>query len=224
MEYFKRGFGLVTKNDPTTENCNLFYAEFLALKAKRLHVLEDSDLENFVLDMTLKLNKKGLYDRRSEEASPIRSVSHDEITGWMVSSRILGTNHGKNIWKHLITHLGSYNNTGRLTEALPFNPANYYAWGELADSWIISKAFFPMYLTNMMISINKDPQETSSKIIYWLELSVMPKTTLNNMLWNIFEKEMKKQYGEKYLHALFEIYFSMEDKDNFPIFKELKGL
>jgi hypothetical protein len=76
----------------------------------------------------------------------------------------------------------------------------------------------------MMISINKDPKNTSSKIIYWLELSVMPKSFLNDMLWNIFEKKMKKQYGEKYLHSLFEIYFSMEDRDNFPIFKELKGL
>lgn len=224
MEYFKRGFGLVTKNDPTTENCNLFYAEWLALKAKRLHMPEDSDLENFISDMIMKLNNKGLYNRRSEETNPVRSVSHDEITGWMVSSRILGTNHGKNIWKHLITHFGGYNNTGKFLDALPFNPANFYAWGELTDSWIMSKPFFLMYLTNMMISINKDPKNTSSKIIYWLELSVMPKSFLNDMLWNIFEKKMKKQYGEKYLHSLFEIYFSMEDRDNFPIFKELKGL
>lgn len=220
FEYFKKGFGLVTQNDPTTENCNLFYAEYLALKTKRLHVPEDSDLEKFNEDMSLKVNADGLYNRRSEEPIPVRSVSHDEITGWMVSSRILGTNHGKNIWKHLISHFGTYNNTGRFTESLPFNPSNYYAWGELTDSWLASKLFFFMYLINMLIAIHKKPEITSSKIIYWLELSVMPKSMLNNILWSIFEKQMKKQYGEAYISAMLHIYHNAES-ENFPIFKEL---
>lgn len=224
MEYFKRGFGLVTEHDPITENCNLFFAEYLALKAKRLHQVSDEDLDMFVENMQLKINQRGLYNRRSEESEPVRSVSHDEITGWLVSSRILGTNHGKEIWSHIVKHLGSYNNTGRFLDSLPFNPGNYYAWGELVNSHILSKIFLPMYLINMLIAISKDPQTTSSKIIYWLELSAMPKTWINNVLWSILERQLKKQYGEKYIHALMEIYFGSENRDEFPIFVELKGL
>ena len=126
--YFKEGFGLVTENDPVTENCNLFYAEYLLLKRNH-ESLSEEDKVFFTKNMEMKINDRGLYNRRSIETTPIRSVSHDEITGWLVASRVLCTDHGKDIWRHLISHFGTYNNTGRLSEALPFNPANFYAWG-----------------------------------------------------------------------------------------------
>lgn len=215
MNYFKAGYGLVTKHDPVTENCNLFYAQYLALKNPH----ERSDFNFFTINMVTKWNRKhGVYNRRS--GYDTRSVSHDEITGWMVSSYLLQTSHKDSIWHHLKTHFGAYNNTGKPLDYLPFNPANYYAWGELVGAKY-HKIFLPFYLINLLIASSKDKMNTSSKIIYWLELSVLPKTWVNQQMKAIFERKMKAQYGEHWLRGLYEIYFASEDRNEFPLWKEL---
>lgn len=214
MEYFQLG-GLVTKNDPNTENCNLFYAEWLTLRC--LGVTRRLGWQDYFIDgMDSKWNlKTKCYNRRTFDDS--RSVSHDEITGWLVSSKILYTTHGENIWKHLITHFGSYNNTSKMVDYLPFNPANYYAWGLLVNSRL-AYIFAPFYLINLLISANKPPENTSSKIIYWVQLS----NTHSPLFKKYFEYKMKKMYGEKWLASLLIIYFGKTEKDDFPIFQALK--
>lgn len=218
MNYFREGFGLITENDPNTENCSLFYAEYLTLKEE----VTEEDKEFFVNNMKLKLNDRGLYNRRSIETVPIRSVSKDEILGFLVASKILNTDHKDIIWKHLITHFGSYNNTGRFTEALPFNPANFYAWGQLVDSKL-SYLFLPFFIVNLIIAANKKKEDTSSKIMYWLIFKNIKETNINRLLKNYFEKKMKAMYSDNYVKDLMDIYFWMEDKINFPIFKELNN-
>lgn len=222
FEYFLSGYGLATQNDPKTENCNLFYAEYLTLK-KRDQYFESHfklmEKSRFMTNMAQKLNERGVYNRRS--GNDKRSVSHDEITGWMVSSKILNTSHGWDIWSHLTGNFGSYNNTGKLFDYVPFNPANYYAWGQLVESKA-SYIFLPFYMINLLIASNKPKENTSSKIIYWLELSNMPKTAVNIWLNNYYESKMKSQYGNNWLRSMLEIYFNTEDRENFPIFKELK--
>ena len=223
FDYFPDGYGLVTQHDPITENCNLFYAEYLELR-KRNEYFDSAfkviELSRFHYNMYLKHNQKfGVFNRRGKEDK--RSVSHDEITGWLVASKILGTGHGRDIWKHLIKHGGSYNNTGRLLDYLPFNPSNYYAWGQLVDSKL-SYFFLPFYMVNLAIASSKPKENTSSKIIYWLELQNLPDTFINRKLKEYYQEKMNNQYGRDWLKSLFGIYFNSEDKLNFPIFKELK--
>jgi hypothetical protein len=213
VEYFKEGYGLVTENDPITENCNLFYAQYLALKTPVV-----TDLIFYRRNMKLKVNETGLYNRRSEETLPVRSVSKDEILGFMTASAILKTEHADKIWKHLLTHLGSYNNTGRLLDYLPFNPGNYYNWGQLVGSKL-SYIFLPMFIINLIIASNKPVGITSSKILYWLIFKTMPKNVINNFICKYYERKMKSQYGENYIRGLYNIYFSMESKTGFPLFK-----
>lgn len=209
------GFGLVTEHDPITENCNLFLAQWHILKDS----LSEDDRNWFIQNMSLKKNSKGLYNRRSIETKPVRSMSQDEILGFLISSKILSTDHGKEIWKHLVWHLGTYNNSGRLSEYVPYNPANFYSWGQIIGSKL-SFAFLPFYVMNLLIAMNKDASETSSKIMDWMEFQVMPKTWINKILYKIFEKKMKKQYGEAYISVMLHIYHNAES-ENFPIFKEL---
>lgn len=216
FEYFKAGYGLVTENDPNTENANLFYAQYLLLK--RSYTPEDYNF--FTINMLTKWNtERKVYNRRSGKDT--RSVSHDEITGWMVSSYILQTSHKRQIWNHLMTHLGSYNNTGKLLDYLPFNPGNYYAWGAYVES-PLRWAFLPIYFINMMLASHGDKQATSSKIIYWLELNSMPKTWVNLQMKKIFENKMIKTYGLNWLEELYAIYFGAEKRDEFPLWVALK--
>ena len=216
FEYFKIGYGLVTTNDPVTENCSLFYAQYLTLKT----LCTTEDLIFFRKNMRLKLNERGLYNRRSVEPTPVRSVSKDEILGWLVASKILDTEHGQNIWHHLITHFGSYNNTGRMLDYLPFNPGNFYAWGQIVGSKL-SYLFLPFFVVNLVLCCNKPVENTSSKIMYWLEFKNMPDSFINKQLSKYYERKMKAQYGENYLLGLYNIYFHMESKTEFPLFKEL---
>lgn len=213
MEYFKAGYGLVTESDPWTENCNLFYAEYLLLKGS----VDIADFDFFTINMLAKWNPdRKLWNRRS--GNDTRSMSHDEITGFMVASHLLKTSHKTFIWNHFLKSFGSWNNTGRVIDYLPFNPGNYYAWGAYVESklrWL----FLPLYFINMILAISKSPNETSSKIIYWLELFTMPENKINNWMKRIFVNEMTKQYGKNWLRKMYLIYFGKESL-NFPLWKE----
>lgn len=213
MEYLKEGFGLVTERDQFTENSNLFYAQYLALKT-----IESADVDFFSNNMRLKLNDRGVYNRRSIEPLPVRSVSKDEILGFMTASKLLKTDHAEEIWQHLLKTGGSYNNTGRLFDYLPFNPGNYYNWGQLVGSKL-SYLFLPIFVANLLIACNKPASNTSSKIMYWLIFKTLPTSKLNNFMCRYYKRKMKAQYGENYLRGLYEIYFSMESRIEFPLFK-----
>jgi hypothetical protein len=218
FNYFKPGYGLVTKQDPNSENCNLFYSELVTLK-KPISDVDSFLLHNmFTNNMILKYNcKRDVFNRRS--GNDTRSVSQDEISGWVHSSYLLNTEHKKIIWNHLISHFGSYNNTGKLMDYLPFNPANYYSWGILCDSWL-AYLFLPFYVINLIIALSKEANNTSTKILYWLDMVNMPQTFINKILKKFYVYRMKKQYGEKYINSILRYYFYGEDKD-FPIFVEL---
>lgn len=208
MQYFNEG--LVTSQDIQTENRNLFYAEYLALGGV------DQGFNSF---MHAKQLPNGMYLRSSVHTN--RTVSHDEITGWMASSHILKTGHKLEIWKTLLSNYGAYPAVVKdWTDRLPYNPGNYYAWASYAGSYA-KYLFLPMYFINLLVAIAKEKQNTSSKIIYWLELSTMPKTWVNIQMKKIFEAKMKAQYGENYLKGLFNIYFGAEDRKYFPLWKLL---
>ena len=92
--------------------------------------------------------------------------------------------------------------------------------GDYAES-ILRWVFLPLYLINLLICLSKPVGDTSSKIIYWLELSTMSNNLVNRWLKSMFEKKMKRMYGEDYLHRLYSIYFPSENKTEFPLWVEL---
>ena len=213
MEYFSPIFGLVTKYNPTSENGGLFLAQYL------VHRPNGIGKSIFLEKMNNAINPDGLYRRSSHHVK--RSVSHDEITGMIASSHIVGTIHKNIIWNQLKQNFWAYPAVVEgLTDYLPYNPANYYAWGSyVGSSW--SKALFPFYFINMMISLNKPAQETSSKLIYWLELNSMPTSKLNKFLKKYYESKVSEQYGDDYLKKMRYIYFHTEEKD-FPLLEVLE--
>ena len=219
FEYFRVGYGLVTEYDQTTENCNLFYAQYLTLREGNMTPVERvQELNFFQINMLLKRIKPGLFNRRKQPDT--RSTSHDEITGFMVASHILNTSHKHEIWKYLLLHLGVYNNNGRVY--LPFNPGNFYAWGAYVKSplrWLVA----PIFAINMAISLRKPKGETSGKILYWLELFTMPEDWLNRRLKQYYIRKMTAMYGSDWLKELYAIYFNSENRQHFPLWAELEG-
>jgi len=214
MEYFSPTFGLVTEADPGTENGGLFLAQYLA------DYPNDIMANNvFMTKMAMAQLPSGLYRRSA--GHNVRSVSHDEITGMMASSYILGTLHKNIIWKQLKENFGAYPAIVMdWSDRLPFNPSNYYAWGQYAGG-SFSYLFLPFYIINLLISANGEAGETSSKLIYWLELSTLPRTVINKLLLRMFGRMMKLQYGEDYLAILRGIYFKGE-AEGFPLFRVTK--
>lgn len=209
MNYFSYVFGLVTKLDPTTENGGLFFAHYLVLKLMLGQPITAGDAVLFNTKMADARVAEGLYLRSKHHTE--RTVSHDEITGMIVASKILKTKHSQEIWKYLVEHDGRYDATG-----VPkgYSPANHYAWGLLNGdkfTWL----FAPLYTINFYISINKDKTQTSSKLIYLQELYLMKDESIYaRRLWNIFKKKMKEQYGEYWIKELFAIYFWSESEDH----------
>ena len=213
FSYFNSIYGLVTKYDPQSENSGLFLAQYVMTNPDALA------LSTYYSKMKSAKQPNGMYARSAKHLN--RSVSHDEITGMLSISYKYNSFHRFEIWKSLIKNLGAYPAiVVDKSDYLPYNPANYYAWGQYAGSKL-SYLFLPLYFINMIISSNKDIQITSSKIITHLELSTMPKNFVNKLMMKYFEKKMVKQYGSDYLLELRKIYFWSETED-FPLFKVLK--
>lgn len=210
MIYFSEIFGLITKENPTTENGGIFLAQYMASNPS-----DEQAKKIFLKKMDNAIQPNGLYKRSQHHTK--RSVSHDEITGMMASSKIAGTIHRNIIWNQLKANFGAYPAViEKWYDYLPYNPANYYAWGDYAGSKV-SKIFFPLYAINLFIALRKDPQETSSKLIYWTELNTMSNSFLNKKLKTYYTDKVTEQYGVDYLYKMRRIYFNQEG-DDFPLF------
>lgn len=222
MEYLSTKYGLITETDQTTENGQLFLAEYIILRDSqgfgnfndRLNSIFDAQLFNSKV-------KTGLYNRNPELTT--RTMSHDNLSGIFSWSKLTKTNHRFEIWKYLLKHLGTYDNTKntskQLSRFLPFNPSNFFIWGLCAESNIYV-LFLPFYILNLLLTLKKPLNDTSGKILTFIELYVHKDHWLVKHLYKHFEKKMKKQYGENYLKELFSIYFGNNSVD-FPINKLL---
>jgi hypothetical protein len=212
FSYFNSIYGLVTKHDPTSENAGLFLAQYVMTNPDALA------LSTYYSKMKAAKQPNGMYARSAKHLQ--RSVSHDEISAMMSISYKYNSFHRFEIWKSLIKNYGAYPAIVMdKSDYLPYNLANYYAWGQYVGSKL-SYLFLPLYFINMVISSNKKASETSSKLITHLELSTMPKNFVNKLMFKYFEKKMIKQYGTNYLLELRKIYFWTESED-FPLFKNL---
>ena len=203
MNYFT-DIGLGISTDLLSENSGLFYAHWLVLK-KELGMKSDyNDYTFFCNKMLHAYISRGLYLRR--ELHPSRTVSQDEISGMMISSFLLKTFHRKEIWSYLVNHFGNYKATGKNKF---YNLGSFYSWAILAESRI-AFLFAPLYFINLVIACMMKKENTSSKLIYFSELSTMPK----GFLYRYYVKRMRNIYGEKWVRELFAIYFKSESADH----------
>lgn len=217
MEYLSNKYGLVTDNDPVTENGQLFLAHLILLLDA---AGKDSYEYSVVMIEQLRRNlvKPGLYTR-NEDLKDRRITSHDNLSGIIAWSKEHDTHHRKDIWKYLITHFGTYDSSqGRsdqLSRFLPFNPSNFFIWGLSAESKL-GYLFFPIYLVNLILSCNKDPKNTSGKILSWVELYPLRNNWLCSKLLSYFNKKMTEQYGTYFMKEMVNIYHGRNSKE-FPL-------
>lgn len=220
MEYLSTTYGLVTNQDPKSENGQLFLAQLILLKQIRG---QNIDPETVCLFMQI-LNSSvedGLYHRNPDLTE--RTMSHDNLSGIFSWSYIRDNRFRHKIWNYLLKHLGTYDNTKgkskQLSRFLPFNPSNFFIWGLCANSNIYLM-FLPFYLVNLVISSNKPSNDTSGKILNWVELYPHKHHWLCKYFWKYFANKMTKMYGENWIVRIFDIYHGGNSKE-FPINKLL---
>lgn len=214
MEYWSDIYGIVTSHDSTSENGGTFLAHYISYNPSW------KALQCFNLKMKNARLPNGMYRRSANHNQ--RSVSKDEITGMMASSFILKTTHRFEIWKQLKANYGAYPViVMSFSDKLPYNPAKYYAWGHFAESkW--HYLFLFNYIINMLITLAKPKKDTSSKLLYTLELRSMKANFINKLLKKYLDKRLKKMYGSNFVEEMMKIYFHTE-KEDFPLFQVVKG-
>lgn len=206
--FFSHTLGLVTSTDKTSENGGLFFAYYLVLKDILKIKIDLFDYFIFKDKLAYSKIEKGLYLRSPYHRE--RTVSQDEISGMVISDFILGTGLRFDIWNYIFFNLGNYNATG---ENKFYNFGSYYSWAKMSHS-LISFIFFPVYVINLLISISKEKQNTSSKLIYFSELYCMKEfSKISSLMWKYYKWKMKKMYGEFWVNELFKIYFHSESAD-----------
>lgn len=230
MEYLSNKYGLVTTNDPETENGQLFLAELILLQKQNIQSLEDYlDYTTYKSLMTKQLFysqvEGGLY-HRNPDLTDRRCMSHDNLSGIFAFSYAANTLHATEIWQYLISHFFTYDNTqGKSTQFsrfLPFNPSNYFMWGLMAKvNTILLLPFLPFLIINTIITCNKEYNDTSGKILSWVEMHQFREHFIVKYIFRYYENKMKKMYGDNYIKVLLsDIYFKNEPLD-FPIKKIL---
>jgi len=217
MEYFSEKYGLVTDNDPVTENGQLFLAHYLLSP----NIDPTDKLVVFLRQLQNSKVETGLY-HRNPDLTDRRIMSHDNMSGIMAVSKYYETQHRFDIWNYLVRHLGTYDNSQgkskQLSRFLPFNPANFFVWGLCAESRL-AYLFLPFYAPSLMLACNRPKEDTSGKILAWIELSVLQDNFICRKLFSYYEKKMKKQYGEDYMKELVTIYHGHNNSKEFPLNK-----
>lgn len=208
-KYLSHIYGLVTKNDPGTENGGLFLARYLTYKKMLGIPVDQDDYNTYMSKMDKAYVKYGLYLRSANHTT--RTVSQDELTGFMLGSILIRVSIHKAVWGCLVSRFGSYPATGK---AHWVNPGSYYAWAILGDS-SFSFMLAPWYTINLLISTNKEKNDTSSKLIYIDELyNMKDKSWYSKLLYKYLDWRMTKMYGVKYIKSLVDIYYASEDMDH----------
>ena len=207
MTFFSLIYGLIISTDPTSENGGLYFAEYLRLKKDLGEPITKEDQVIYATKMASAKVKNGLYKRDMTRND--RTVSHDEITGFMVASDILGTHHKAEIWQYLKDNFFIYDfNYSRPYPA--FHPAWIYFWGELNDEYW-TKIFYPLALLNVFLATRKGTEgETSGKLLYF---SLIKR---DSFLWHLYRQRMFVLYGKCFVSKMFSIYFPKES-ENHPL-------
>lgn len=201
VTFFSLIFGLVTSYDPITENGGLFFAEYLRLKTDLHMGITEEDHHIYEAKMLGAVVKEGLYRRDSTRTG--RTVSHDEITGMMVASKILDTPHSESIQQYLDDHLYFYDANGD-APLHTFHPRWIYHWGKLNSRWY-ADLLFPVAFASLWVTTMNEKNSTSGKLLMYTVLE------RESFLWQVFKKRMVEQYGVRWVESLFSIYFHTED-------------
>jgi hypothetical protein len=195
------------------ENGILFLVEYL-LMTNPITPEDEDKFKEVVKNIQI---EPGLYDRGSLDtqiaaASGIdkRTISHDNISAIAAGSYYLGTHHASDIAIYGLKNCFSYNNLKKGLRA-PMNPGNWSIWlalGKVAP--LLQVLFFPFYLINFFITTNKAKEQTSGKLLYFVELYPLRKHVAWGMMYKMLIYKLKKMYGDKPLVELTKIYFKDE--------------
>lgn len=206
-----------TSSHRGNENGVLFLAEYFILKQLSGQNLDENDKQIFVSIVNGLEVEKGLYDRGNSDKlreSPKRAISHDNISSIASMSKMFGTSHASEIASYGLKHFGIYNNNQK-GFSLPMNPSNYSIWLALANkSALLQIIFLSFFLINFIISMSKEKQNTSSKLLYLVELFPLKEIQPYGILYRFYLARLKKQYSDKYLKEIFSIYFLDENHPN----------
>ena len=92
MQYFSPTYGLVTDNDPTSENGQVFLTDYAFLLYQHGYAIEEVivfDIFKIQLDIS-KTNTEGLYHRNA--LLQTRTMSHDNLSAIFAYSYFKKTN------------------------------------------------------------------------------------------------------------------------------------
>jgi hypothetical protein len=227
MEYLTTTYGLTGEHDPTSENGQLFLADYILLMNLKNANPEQISHANDIMRVQLSksnaggMGEYGLYHRNPELTT--KTMSHDNLSAIFAWSCLNETYHRFHIWEYLLLNFGTYDNTKgvskQFSKYLPFNPSNFFAWGLSADS-VLAYLFFPFFLINLIISCNKPKNDVSGKILAFVEMYPLKGNPLVNLCYKYYTKKMKQQYGENYHYEIRKIYHGVNSGE-FPINKLL---
>lgn len=226
----RHGFSLDEGPHATRDNENgvLFYLEYILLM--EAHGLDISDdvaefriiVENIRTHAADGSRIKGLYDRGQDESlnpdkEAIRTISHDNLT----AIAAFDARYGEGYEAGFIADHG-FKNLLRYDNAYPEQPRwKTIQWPSDWAFWALSSAstgkwyykpliagWFPLFAIRCIISSMSAPDDTSGKLLNFVRFaSHRDKSLPMKLLWKLYVWQMKRMYGDQWLHELMTTYF-----------------
>lgn len=229
--WYNKGAGIELQPDVngdelvyTGENLTLFYAEFILLSSMLGDISSDDQQVCARLLNTIRVSDRpGAYHRDLKSSNDYdsgiqpNSMSHDNLLGIVILMDILNLDVQKDeMRRRLYTSFGTYSNTRGFD--YPFNPGFYATFCAILGGFIpslISLLCLPIFIINFIITNLKDKSNTSSRLLYFIELYTLRKHLIFGPVFWIYKKLLKKTYNsENPLEEMCKIYYRNE---NHPI-------
>lgn len=217
------------------ENGVLFYLEYILLmEAHGLDITDDvrefriiveklrthaAPLPDDGLPFTRDIRIKGLYDRGADESMnkdklSIRVISHDNLTAIAAFDARYGVgDEAGYIVEHGLRNFLRYDN------AYPDKPRwNTIQWPTDWAFWslssnklylkVLSSGWLPLFAIRCILSNMSAADDTSGKLLNFVRFaSHRDKSLPMKLLWKLYKWQMKRMYGDDWLHSLMCIYF-----------------
>lgn len=218
MSYFNK-YGLLNacdNDENVQENCPVYTLEL----AQQLN--NPRYLDNILKYMELCKIREGLYHQRPVNECPLdEQMSHDQLTTFIIASKLAGLNVHTEIWNEIKRQNFGYNDWN-VSSYRPLHPRDTIYYGILCGSklwWILYPVFLLISVISCWGTYYKRPQidvaivnffktgtwerrtlvESSGKLLSWTRTVILMPKTFKILTWVVEKTSIMKSWKDVFL-------------------------
>ena len=203
MNYKNENIGIVQKTDLLTENGQLFLGVVCCLEHA---IFGNVTHETEIFFETVLANT--FPNRRKLDPIDARNMSGDNLDGIFSGAFLIKSKWLELSWEYLTANNFTWPNAG---DKWPFQPAKIFPWALCGGTNWHLLFTLPFYWLAFIITLLKPKENTSGKILTFVELYPHKDSFWCSLIWKIYIWKMQKQYGDLWFYEINMIFHNDEE-------------